>query len=283
LWQFYGGEKENGYCSLLAPLIYTPLYFCLVSGQIVPIILLGVVGFLHFEREKKWFLAGVFVCLLGIKPQDSYLIFIALLSWIIYKKQGGILLGAGCATFFITAIPLLYNPDIFFQYYTEILTHSFQYDWETPTPGYWLRSLLEKDKHYLQYFPTIAGIVWFIYHWHHNRVKWEWAEQVPILIFMSLMTTFYAWVNDYVLLFVAIIQASVWIIHNPLRAYSKFIIFIYVIINLMAWVTAFSFRSEKWIVWMVPALLLNYVLVNIFSAKTNASCYKVINRLWIKI
>lgn len=261
LWQFYGGKKENGYCSLLAPLIYTPLYFCLVSGQIVPLILLGLVGFLHCEKQKKWFLAGIFVCLLGIKPQDTYLFLLALLFWIFYKKQWGILLGAVFTTLITATIPILYNPDIFFQYYTEILSHSYLYDWETPTLGYWLRSLLGKEEHFLQYLPAIVGTAWFVYYWYRNYVKWEWAEQVPILIFMSLMTTPYVWVNDYVLLLVAIIQASVWIIDNPLRPYSKFMIFIYVIINLMAWITAFTVRSEKWIIWMVPALFVNYLLV----------------------
>jgi hypothetical protein len=260
LWQFYGGTNANRHWSLLI-YTYMPLCFCLVKGQIVPIILLGVVGFLHFEKQKKWFWAGVFVCLLGIKPQDTYLFLLALLFWIIYKKRWRVLLGAGCATLLITAIPLLYNPDIFFQYYTEILSHSYLYDWETPTLGYWLRSLLGKEEHFLQYLPAIVGTAWFVYYWYRNYVKWEWAEQVPVLIFISLMTTPYVWVNDYVLLLVAIIQASVWIIDNPLRPYSKFMIFIYVIINLMAWITAFTVRSEKWIIWMVPALFVNYLLV----------------------
>jgi hypothetical protein len=41
-------------------------------------------------------------------------------------------------------------------------------------------------------------------------------------------------------------------------------IFIYVIINLMAWITAFTVRSEKWIIWMVPALFINYMLIKNF-------------------
>ena len=274
LWQFYGGTDADRHWSLFL-YTYMPLYFCLAKAQIVPLILLGIVGFLHFEREKKWFLAGVFVCLLGIKPQDSYLFFIALLFWIIYKKRWGILLGAGCATFFITAIPLLYNSDIFFQYYTEILTHSFQYDWETPTLGYWLQLLLGKEEHFLQYFPTIVGTIWLFYHWHCNYVKWVWAEQVPLLIFMSLMTTFYAWVNDYVLLIVAITQASVWLINNPSRLYSEFMIFIYAIINILAWGAAFSFRSEKWVFWMVPALFVNYLLIKKLSIKAKAKAHQL--------
>jgi hypothetical protein len=264
LWQFFGGTDTGRIWGILILFTYVPLYFTFVRGQIVPLILLGVVGFLHFEKQKKWFLAGVFVCLLGIKPQDTYLFLLALLFWIIYKKRWGVLLGAACATFFITAIPLLYNPNVFFQYYTEILSHSYLYYWETPTLGYWLRSLLGKEEHFLQYLPAIVGTAWFAYYWYRNYAKWEWAEQVPILIFISLMTTPYVWVNDYVLLLVAIIQASVWIIDNPLRPYSKFMIFIYVIINLMAWITAFTVRSEKWIIWMVPALFINYMLIKNF-------------------
>ena len=274
LWQFYGGTNANQHWSLLI-YTYMPLCFCLVKGQIVPIILLGLVGFLHFEKQKKWFLAGVFVCFLAIKPQDTYLFLIALLLWIIYKKQWGILLGAACATIFLTAIPLLYNPNIFFQYYTEILTNSAHYYWETPTLGYWLRSLLGKEKYFLQYFPTIVGTIWLFYHWYRNYAKWAWAEQTPILLFVSLMTTFYVWNNDYLLLIVAIIQASVWIIDNPLRPYSKFMIFLYVLINLMAWVTAFSVHSEKWIIWMVPALFINYLLIKNISIKANAKTHQL--------
>ncbi|PKN38434.1 MAG: hypothetical protein CVU62_06200 [Deltaproteobacteria bacterium HGW-Deltaproteobacteria-2] len=267
LWQLYGGTDRDRNWGLLILFTYVPLYYTFARGQIVPLILLGIVGFLHFERRKKWFLAGVFVCLLGIKPQDSYLFFIALLFWIVYKRRWGILLGAGCATFFITAIPLFYNHDIFFQYYTEILAHSFQYDWQTPTLGYWLRSIWGKEKLFLQFFPTIVGTVWFFYYWHRNYAKWVWAEQVPLLLFVSLMTTFYVWSNDYLLLIVAIIQASVWLINAPLRPYSEFMIFLYYLISLMAWVTVFSARSEKWIIWMVPALLINYLLIRNFYIK----------------
>jgi hypothetical protein len=270
LWQFYGGTDKSQIWSLLILFTYVPIYYTFVRGQIVPLILLGIVGFLHFERQKKWFLAGVFVCLLGIKPQDTYLFLLALLFWIFYKKQWGILLGAGCVTLLITAIPLFYNHDIFFQYYTEILANSFQRKWQTPTSGYWLISLVGTKNHFFEYLPTIVGTGWAFYHWHRNYTKWEWAEQVPLLLFVSLMTTFYVWSNDYLLLIVAIIQASVWLSNEPLRLHSKFMIFLYVLINLMAWVIVFSFHSEKWAFWMVPALFINYLLIRNFYIKANA-------------
>jgi hypothetical protein len=125
LWKFYGGTDKGRLLFLLVLFTYIPFYYCLVRGQIVPLILLGITGFLHFESQKKWFLAGLFVCFIAIKPQVLYLFFIALLFWTIYKKRWSILIGAGCASLLITAIPLLYNPNVFMQYYTDVLAHSF--------------------------------------------------------------------------------------------------------------------------------------------------------------
>ncbi|MDM7986383.1 MAG: glycosyltransferase family 87 protein [Smithella sp.] len=267
LWQFYGGTDKGRGWGIVILFSYMPFYFCMAKGQIVPLILLGIVGFLHFERKEQWFLAGLSACLLTIKPQDTYLFLIAFIFWSIYEKHWKTLSGAGCAFLFTVAVPTLNNPHIYFQYYTEVLSRSVQHTWETPTLGYWLRSLLGKEKLYLQYLPTIAGTAWFVYHWFHHRKKWIWAKQAPILIFMSLLTTLYAWVNDYVLLLVAIIQAGVWLVNNPFRPYSIFMIILYIIINVMAWITAFTAQSEKWIVWIVLALLINYVLVKFFLLK----------------
>jgi hypothetical protein len=270
LWQFYGGTKADRHWNLVILLSYAPVYFALVKGQIVPLILLGIVGFLHFEQQKKWFLAGTFVCLLGIKPHALYLFFMALIVWIIHKRRWDVMLGAGCSVLVTMAIPFLQNPDIFNQYYEEVLSRSFQYYWHTPTFGYFLRLVLGNEKHYLQYCPTVLGLAWFFYHWRYNSMKWAWAEQMPLLLFMSLMTTFYVWVNDFVLLLVAIIQAGCWLVHYHPSPYSKIMIFMYAVINLLAWVTAFSSPSEEWIIWMPPALFVNYLLLRRFSDRANA-------------
>ena len=267
LWQIYGGTDKGRIWGLVILFIYVPIYFCLAKGQIVPLILLGLAGFLHFEKQEKMFLTGIFVCLLLIKPQDTYLLLMAILFWIIQEKRWWFIVGTGCAALVTATIPALYNPDIYLQYYTDVLSHSVQYAWETPTLGYWLRALLGKEKLFLQYVPTIAAIIWFTHHWYHYRKKWFWDEQAPLLIFMSLLTTLYVWINDYVLLLVPIIQATVLVTNDSRRSCLYLIILLYLIINVMAWITAFTVQSEKWIIWMVPALLINYILVKIVLRK----------------
>jgi hypothetical protein len=126
--------------------------------------------------------------------------------------------------------------------------------------GTLLRNVFGEDKNFLQDFPMVIGILWFLYHWYQNYSRWSWSEQLPLLILVSLMTTFYAWINDYLLILVAIIQASIWLMNNLSRPYSKSIIFIYVIINSMIWVSTFSGGSEEEFVWVVPAIFIIYLL-----------------------
>ena len=61
---------------------FVPTLFVLNMGQIAPLILLGVVGFLHFEKHKYWGLAGCALPLIAIKPHLLYLFWIALLLWV---------------------------------------------------------------------------------------------------------------------------------------------------------------------------------------------------------
>ena len=259
LWRFYGGTEANRYWNLLILSSYTPVYFALVKGQIVPLILLGLAGFLHFERNKKGFLAGIFVSLLMIKPHVLYLFFTALFIWMFHERQWITLIGACCSAFIIMGIPCLQDPNVFYQYYAGVLNHSFQYYWNTPTLGYFLRVMFGTDKHYLQYVPAVLGFAWLFFHWTRHRQRWLWAEQLPLLIFMSLMTAVYVWVNDYVLLLVAILQAGLWLVCYHSRPHARWTIVIYVLINILAWVTAFVSSSEEWIVWMPPALFLIYL------------------------
>jgi hypothetical protein len=68
-------------------LTFAPAYLVLILGQIGPLILLGLVGFLLCARDKHWKWAGAFTILISIKPHLLYLFWIALVLWIIEKRQ----------------------------------------------------------------------------------------------------------------------------------------------------------------------------------------------------
>jgi len=92
---------------------YVPAFTVIMKGQIVSLVLLGVVGFVHFEKRGQYFLAGMSTILIAIKPHIIYLFWFALLLWILDRRRWSVTLGAGLCFSIMIAIPLLYDPDIF--------------------------------------------------------------------------------------------------------------------------------------------------------------------------
>ena len=87
------------------------------------------------------------------------------------------------------------------------------YYWATPTLGTFLRLCFGSEKYWLQYIPALAGLIWFFFYWRMHKVSWIWEQQIIMLIFISLMTNFYTWPSDYLMILPAVMQAAVWL--NP--------------------------------------------------------------------
>src|SRR6266851_3029337 len=57
-WRYYQGPATYRWLAWALALTFIPTFMVLRAGQIGPLILLGIVGFLHFERKERYFLAG---------------------------------------------------------------------------------------------------------------------------------------------------------------------------------------------------------------------------------
>jgi hypothetical protein len=229
----------------------------LIKGQIVPVILLGVVAFLYFERRGQYWLAGSATLLIAIKPHIVYLFWVALLLWVLERRNLYLVLGGGFAFLIATIVPLIYNPHIIHQYLTLVISQSPYYYWATPTIGMYLRLLFGGHRHWLQFMPTMLGTLWFLYYWRKHRKTWRWDQQMPLIILMSLMTTFYGWLNDYTMLLPVIIQAAAWVFNSRKDFVFNWVIIAYISVNGLAW--AIFMQGEHFFIWMVPAVLLIYL------------------------
>src|SRR5438132_1359620 len=128
LWRFYGGILRYRAIAWFIVLSFTPTMLVLEMGQITPLILLGLIGFLYFqarnpkENEPRMehgsntdsitcsvrvssvaasdfgfrtsdFLAGACLVLVAIKPHLVYLIGLAILAWAIDRRRWWVLVG----------------------------------------------------------------------------------------------------------------------------------------------------------------------------------------------
>ena len=61
---------------------------------------------------------------------------------------------------------------------------------------------------WLQLAPAVVGVAFLTVHWRRYRDTWHWAEQMPLLVTLSVLTTPYGWTFDQVLLVVPIVALA---------------------------------------------------------------------------
>ena len=85
-WQIYGGERRFRWIAWILLLAFGPTLQTINRGQIVPLQMLGLLGFLLFIQKERFFLAGLATSLMLLKPHTVYLFWIALLLWSLPRK-----------------------------------------------------------------------------------------------------------------------------------------------------------------------------------------------------
>jgi len=260
VWRYYGGPKTYRWLAWLISLCFAPTWYALLGGQIGPLLLLGIVGFLYFERRRRDTLAGASILLIAIKPQLLYLFWIAAILWVIGRRRWAVLMGVGLATAGATGTALIVNPSVLSQFAAMIAGGLPAY-WVTPTFGAMLRLLAGWDRFWLQFLPMGAGLIWLAFRWGKRRETWSWAEEMPALLLASVITTSYGWAQDHVVLLLPVLRATVWLFEKRALSRAIPVLALYVLANLLG-LNAANLPVENYLlhVWVPPLLALCYWL-----------------------
>ena len=264
IWKMYAGPERQRWAAWLATLTFGPFYLILVGGQVTPLMLLGMVGFLYWvDGQRNDWLAGFSAALATFKPQLIYLFWPVLILWIIQERRWKILISFTLALFVGTALGLLFNPAIINQYIFTALNYS-PTQWLSPTIGVLLRLIFGAEKLWLQYLPSLIGVIWLVIIWLKKRKTWGWLEQVPLIVFVSLLFTFHGWTGDLVLLLLAILPAWIRLVKARQQPLVTILAVIYGLLNLGYFLSR-SQGTDLISIWFAPALFLWYVIVYRFT------------------
>jgi len=228
-WQVYGGSSSRSvWVAGLIAISFLPVWVVLALGQIDPLILAGLAGFLYFENRSHHGLAGACIVLMTVKPHLFYLFWIALILWVFEARRWSVLIGAVLAGMVAVTLAAAANPSVMFQYLEVVLNQPPPLSWLTPTIGTFLRLQFGMDRHWLQFIPMALGIAWLLLRWHRWRRAWSWAAQLPLLVVVSLATTSYVWFYDQVVLLPALIQIAatgwgIWPVRRRIWVFALFI------------------------------------------------------------
>lgn len=271
-WRFYGGPIRYGWIACVVSFTFLPTLLGLVFGQITPLMLLGLIGFLHFQQRSQWMRAGGCLALIAIKPHLLYLFWLALILWAYDRRMWFLLLGGAIAGLSAIVIPMTLDHALLSHYLNVFSTAANSpLNWKTPTPGTFLRVIFGMEKSWLQFVPAVLGIIWFLPYWKKHRSAWEWSQQMPLLLLVCLSTTVYTWPHDQVLLIPVLMEVANWIYYDRRPVVTGLTVVIYVLINAVALTFAVLQLLFFWYIWMVPALLIAYLALRNQISRTAIS------------
>ncbi len=265
IWRFYSGPVQYRWLAWLLSLAFVPTIMVLKIGQIGPLILLGVAGFLNFERRGQGFLAGAMLALVALKPQLVYLLGLAVLFWAVDCRRWSVLLGGVTAIVAGTAIACCFNPSVLGQYLRAAGNPPLENI--SPNIGALLRLAIDQKQPWLQYVPTVAGLVWFPFYWSRHRQTWSWGEQAPLVLMASFLTTAYGgWIFDVVVLLLPVLQAAVWVCQSRQPQTAVFAVASYLAIDGAALTMNLLDPDGQtitlpWYMWVAPAILFCYLIL----------------------
>jgi hypothetical protein len=203
--KMYGVGSVPANLLTLAGYTFAPITACLMSGQMGLVLMLGIVLFLWWERDHP-FLAGSTLVLPFAKPHLLAVFWLVLLLWVVRKKNGKIVLGFATAFLLAMLAAFVLDPHIFQQYRAMLQRAAIQNEFIPALSGV-VRLIFFRSRFWMQFIPMILGFLWGIAFFLRRESGWNWRQDGPALLVMSVLTTPYAWFADETVLLPAILQA----------------------------------------------------------------------------
>ena len=255
LWDLYGAG-ENSWIPWLVIATFLPTAVVLAIGQIGPLVVFGLAGFLRFEARHSDYLAGVFLSLAALKPHLVFLVWMALMLCALVQRRRKAFAAVLVTLAGASLITVILAHGVFRQY-LELLGRERAIFQETPTLGGLLRYVSGIPS--VQYLPAALAIVWFAVYWTRWRSSWEWRYRMPALLLVSIATVSYVWFFDQVVLLPAVLYATVLAIRSRKRLTR--VVIGYLFINCFVLLLLLSHRTVFYYSWTALAWLILGVAV----------------------
>jgi len=209
LWIMYGGEHRLALRATGVALLWMPTIVALRMGQVSPLILLGLVGFLWSWSRQRDFAAGAFLSLTAVKPQLVALVWVAVMLGVIGERRWRMLAGIVVSFSGMSIATWLLHPDAFAQYAHLMTSSRPTYAFESPNVATVLRLALGGSSDWPQYLPTALGAAFVALMWWRRREDWNWTKEFGWLVLLSCLATSYGgWPFDLVVLVIPIVAEA---------------------------------------------------------------------------
>ena len=218
---------------------------CVGSGQSSIFALLGTVVFLRF-RENRPLAAGAALSLCAFKPHLFLPFALVMLLWTVQRRMYRLFLGLGAAVAGQLLLAWCIYPDVFASYAHAMLSDGIE-DQYMPAIAVALRFLISRHAMWLGFVPALLGCAWATWYFARKRTGWNWSQELPLLLLVSLIAAPYAWIVDGVLVVPAIVSVA------PVCSESSRAALLLLMSAAIFQYCLAANMDSPWLLWQVPA------------------------------
>ena len=229
LWHLYGGDVGRGWIPLCVAAMFFPVWHCLAVGQIGPLLLLGIVGFLWLEKRGHLLMSGGALALTSFKPHLFYLLWLAILLWSVQRREMRVVFGVSLTISLGSLAAIAIDPGALSQY-LSLVRSGYVWEYSSGVGGV-LRSWLAPQSHLLQFVPMLPGLAGLAIYWRRYRLDWTWRDRLPMVLSLSVLTAAYGWPFDEVVLLVPVLMIAAGSIYDgrKLRTFVWWLVAMFVV------------------------------------------------------
>jgi hypothetical protein len=199
-WHFFGGD--GSLLPILLALSFGPAIWLIKMGQSSALAMLGVTLFCFALRREWYYAAGGSLLLIVIKPHLFLPMLLVVFAWTLYQRKFALLAGASVAIGAASMAAIALDRNVFSQFRTMALATAQRHAFFQSFGG-WIEYVTGSSL--LGLIPTGLGVgitaIWWWKRWRDYPLE----ELVPVLVLISVATSYYAYLYDHVLLLIPII------------------------------------------------------------------------------
>ncbi|MEW5979812.1 MAG: glycosyltransferase family 87 protein [Acidobacteriota bacterium] len=259
LWRLYGsaGSLVVGWVLMLA---FYPVLVLLKTGEIGSLTLLGVTLFLVWEKQRQDTLAGAACALLAIQPYLVLLVWAALLLSVWKERRWPFMRGFCAAMLGTSIVPLIFNGHLF-SWYFRAASNPHSVLGKTSNLGTLVRLEFGVEPSGLVFVPALVAVIWLGLHWKRSREGWNWQDQMPLILVVSVLVSPYGWSHEQVVLLPVLAQAAAMLAATGSAGLGIVAVLVFIGFNAIAFLINQSRANDLWLLWMNPAWFTLYLAI----------------------
>lgn len=257
LGRVYGPDRAAGERGVFAALLFVPVWIALRMGQFSVFQFAGVAALAGLARHSP-LRTGCILALLILKPPLAANLAVLLLLWTWQVRAYGLLAIAALTGLVATAVAMASNPAVLGQYFSMVALDPPR-QFVSPTVGSIARAWLVPGNLWVQFLPSVAGMLWTIWYWRRHRHHWIWSEHLLLPLFVACLTAGYGgWPLDLIVLVPAVVASATRL--SALSSSRKRIVVAgYATVQVVLFALHQPSTPQWTFVWLTPVLLVLFL------------------------